>query len=107
MYRCERTIKRYVDPPKRKRVDAREAEVRYSIRTKYQSQKQGAELRNIPWKLTFEEWCDVWLASGKWLQRGNRADQYCMHRLFDIGPYAKDNVEIITNRQNHKFMTKG
>jgi O-methyltransferase involved in polyketide biosynthesis len=82
------------------------AEERNRVRQAWQSQKSRAETRGIRWKLTFEAWCDIWLESGKWAERGNGPDQYCMHRLFDIGPYSVDNVEIITNRQNRKFVTK-
>jgi len=82
----------------------REAE--YAVWNAFQSHRSSAKARGIRWKLTFEEWCDIWLASGKWAERGQKRHQYCMHRMFDIGPYAKDNVEIITNAQNFKLRTK-
>jgi hypothetical protein len=89
----------------RKYVDYRAVEIRNAIRQAYHSQKAGAKLRGIDWFLTFDEWCDIWLASGRWAERGNKAEQYCMARKWDEGGYAKDNVTIITNRENQKEKT--
>jgi hypothetical protein len=104
MYRSERVIKRYKDPPRKRlrKQDYHEVE----IRNAYISHRYRAALRGIKWDITLEEWCDVWLTSGKWLERGVGADRYCMHRRFDIGPYAKDNVEIVTNSENGRLKVK-
>ena len=69
-------------------------------RKKYIWQKKRAKQRNIPFLITFEEWCNLWLSSGKWDQRGNKKGQYVMSRYNDIGPYAIDNVTIITTESN-------
>lgn len=104
MYRRERSLGKrgWV---KHDRIPTLEKYNEIEVRNIFTQQRNGAKQRGIPWKFTFEEWCDVWLASGKWSERGRGSDQYCMHRLFDVGPYSKDNVEIITNRQNHRLKT--
>ncbi len=67
---------------------------------RWSRQKANARARGISWELTFEEWLEIWNTSGKWEERGNKADNYCMARKFDIGPYSKDNVEIIKGKRN-------
>lgn len=57
--------------------------------------------RGLQWKLTFEQWLEIWKASGKLSKRGKRSAQYCMARYGDSGSYSVDNVRIITCRQNH------
>lgn len=68
----------------------------------YMRQKGDAEKkRGIGFELTFAEWEWLWLASGKWEQRGYSAGQYCMARRGpDIGPYAAWNVDIKTREEN-------
>ena len=69
---------------------------------RYSEQKGVAKTRKIEWLFTFETWWQMWQDSGKWEQRGNRKDQYCMARFKDIGPYSPENVEIILATQNNK-----
>ena len=69
-------------------------------RGKYHVQKSRAKERGIPFLLTFEEWWDIWLASGKWEQRGRRSGQYAMARPGDQGPYARGNIEICLVQKN-------
>lgn len=68
----------------------------------YSVQKRKAKQRGIEWKLTFEEWWDIWQSSGKWYLRGDRKGTYCMCRNKDIGPYSKDNVRIDLFENNSK-----
>lgn len=68
---------------------------------RYMSHKHSAIYnRKIEFKLTFEEWIDIWLKSGHWLERGNKGYQYCMSRFNDTGAYELGNVEIKTNSKN-------
>lgn len=60
----------------------------------YSTQKRKAAQRNIEWLLSFDEWWDIWQASGHWEQRGNRKGYYCMSRHGDTGPYSVENVYI-------------
>ena len=62
--------------------------------------KKDANGDPVEMRLTFEEWADIWEASGKWSQRGNRRGQYCMARKDDIGHYEMGNVEIKLHTEN-------
>jgi hypothetical protein len=66
----------------------------------YNSQKCAAKKRGIPFLLSYDEWQYIWDASGKWEERGRGSNKYCMARHNDIGPYAVDNISIITNHEN-------
>lgn len=54
----------------------------------------------MPFLLTYEQWLEIWLESGRWGERGSRPDQYVMHRVGDRGAYEKGNVYIDTNARN-------
>jgi hypothetical protein len=54
----------------------------------------------IEFKLTFEEWLDIWLESGHLHERGCKAGQYCMSRYDDIGHYEVGNVFIQLHADN-------
>jgi hypothetical protein len=69
-------------------------------RSAYFHQKNSAKRRGVEWQFTFEDWCRVWLDSGKWDSRGRGGDKYCMARFGDVGPYCASNVEIIPFRRN-------
>jgi hypothetical protein len=60
----------------------------------YTQHKSNAKTRGIEVKLTFDEWKQIWLDSGKWDQRGRGADKYCMCRIGDKGCYEVGNVFI-------------
>ena len=82
-------------------------ESRNAIKVAFQGQRSGAKLRGIPWELTFEQWCDIWLESGKWPKRGPRLHQYCMARKLDNLGFTVDNVEIITHAENREQKANG
>jgi hypothetical protein len=67
---------------------------------KYKWQLNAALQRGIPWRFTFDEWCELWRESGKWDQRGRHKGQYVMARFGDAGPYQRDNVRICTVGDN-------
>ncbi len=71
-------------------------------RGKYDTHRQNAKKRKIPFLISFEEWWDLWQQSGKWPLRGKRSDQYQMCRYNDLGPYHKDNVYIASSFDNTK-----
>lgn len=60
----------------------------------------NATQRGIPFLLSFEEWREIWLASGKWLERGTRKGRYCMARYGDQGAYEIGNVRICLAEEN-------
>jgi hypothetical protein len=66
----------------------------------YVDQKVAARGRGINFLLTYEEWLKIWQDSGHLHERGRGIGQYCMSRKNDIGPYSKDNVDIILGSQN-------
>lgn len=66
----------------------------------YRNHKDGAKVRNIPFLLTFEDWLNIWITSGKYDKRGRNKGQYVMCRKNDAGPYAIGNVYIETNAHN-------
>ena len=70
---------------------------RHSSRSRLDANKQPIE-----WQLTFEQWYEIWLASGVYDQRGRGKGKYCMSRKNDIGPYSVDNVEIKLHTENQK-----
>ncbi len=70
------------------------------FRKLYTQQKSNAKQRGVDFKLTLEEWTDIWIASGKWDQRGRGADKYCMCRVGDQGCYEVGNVFIDLGKIN-------
>ena len=54
----------------------------------------------IEFKLTYEEWLDIWLQSGKLHLRGRGKGKYCMCRKDDLGHYEVGNVYIDTFENN-------
>ncbi len=73
----------------------------------YRQQRGNAKLRGIIFQLTAEEWWQIWAESGHLHERGQKANQYCMARFGDVGPYAVNNIEIITNSQNNRQGSTG
>jgi hypothetical protein len=76
-------------------------------RGRYSQHKGKAVARGIEWRLTFEDWWDIWQTSGKWNLRGRYAHQYVMARYGDRGPYARDNVRICLSGENTEEMRRG
>ena len=68
--------------------------LRHPERAKYVCQKQNARRRGISFRLTFEEWMQIWSDSGKLSERGCRRTCYVMSRYNDDGAYEVGNVFI-------------
>lgn len=66
----------------------------------YRAHRQNARVRGISFRLTFDQWWRLWKRSGKWKQRGQRSEQYCMARPGDQGAYEIGNVMICRNKEN-------
>lgn len=56
--------------------------------------------RGIGFELTFCEWWGYW--KDCYSKRGRGHDDLCMARKGDVGPYAKGNVYIATQRENKR-----
>lgn len=76
------------------------------LKQAYGSQRKTANTRKdlngapIQFLLTFEQWLDVWVQSGKLSERGPKRGQYCMSRVGDVGPYEVGNVFIQLSTEN-------
>lgn len=77
------------------------------IKQKYFVHKAAAKRRGIPFSLSFSEWNDIWVNSGKWEMRGVGANKYCMCRVGDKGGYNKGNVYIDLFNNNAKLANTG
>ena len=58
-------------------------------------------------KLTFDQWINIWVTSGQLDNRGQRTGQYCMARFGDKGAYEVGNVRIILSVDNVREACKG
>lgn len=80
---------------------------------KYEKQKGSVRNRvdkngdKIDFKLSFEQWMDIWQSSGKLNERGSKKGQYCMSRYNDIGHYEVGNVFIQRIEDNISQAHKG
>ena len=74
---------------------------------RYHQHKGKSLYRGIEFLLTFEEWWNLWQASGKWEQRGRRKDQYVMARFGDQGAYELGNVKICLVAENVAESNRG
>jgi len=74
-----------------------------NLKSAFYSQRFRAKKRNINWDLTFKEWLDIWLSSGKLHLRGKGKHNFCMCRYNDIGDYTKSNVYIDNFSNNNKL----
>jgi hypothetical protein len=68
----------------------------------YAEQHKNAKSRGITWNLTFGQWHDVWLISGKLDQRGRGKGKYVMSRTKDAGGYEIGNVHIQLVEENSR-----
>ena len=69
----------------------------------FNTHKSSAKQRGIKFELSYDQWLNIWLLSGKIDQRG----KYVMCRFNDVGPYSVDNVFIDTRKNNSIFASQG
>jgi hypothetical protein len=70
------------------------------LRERYRHKTQNAAMRNIPFLMTFEEYCKLMREAGiKSSQLGVRG--YHLARYGDVGPYAYGNCRFIYYLANH------
>lgn len=68
----------------------------------YNDMKHHANARGIEFLLSYEEFLELWLVSGKWNNRGKRSGQYQICRNYDEGPYSVTNCYIGSTHENQK-----
>lgn len=64
----------------------------------FQTQHNGAKEREIAWEITFDEWWAIW--KDHFHMRGRGANDLCMARQGDTGPYKVGNVYLTTKLGN-------
>lgn len=75
----------------------------YNVQKKTQvRRKPDRNGHRIQVTMTFEEWLQVWIDSGKLHLRGNGRGKFCMARKNDLGDYAVGNVEIKACEENSR-----
>lgn len=77
------------------------------LKTAYNSQKCAAKKRGIEFLLTFDEWLNWWIQTGKLELRGKTKGCYQMCRVNDVGPYSLDNIYCDTVEANSKLPIEG
>jgi hypothetical protein len=75
----------------------------YNVQKKTQGRrKPDRNGHRIQVTMTFDEWLQVWIDSGKLRLRGNGRGKFCMARKNDLGDYAVGNVEIKPCEENSR-----
>lgn len=69
-------------------------------RARYKEQRRNAQHRRIEWHFTLASWWGVWLASGRWEQRGRTRGAWVMSRIGDTGPYSPGNCRLVPAQAN-------
>lgn len=64
----------------------------------FSSHRNGAREREIPFEMTFDEWWTLW--KPYFHLRGRGANDFCMARQDDKGPYKVGNVHMTTKLGN-------
>jgi predicted DNA-binding protein YlxM (UPF0122 family) len=72
----------------------------YSLYKRYSTQRSNSKRRGVEFKLTFQQWLDIWIASGKLRESGKFSKNYVMGRMYDCGAYEVGNVKIIMTNDN-------
>lgn len=67
----------------------------------YTKQRINATLRGIGFNISLIDWCNIWINSGKFSQRGKGKNRYVMARKGDKGVYEVGNVLIISAVDNN------
>ena len=82
-------------------MDKRLAKKKYHAHKSNTRNRVDKNGNDILFKLTFDEWLQVWIDSGFWDKRGRTKDSYVMSRKNDLGHYELGNVFIQSVTNNH------
>ncbi len=81
-------------------MDYRKAKRAFNDQRQHTKGRRDVDGNAIEFRLTFEEWADIWVESGQWAFRGNRKGCHCMCRKNDRGHYEVGNVYIGLHSDN-------
>jgi hypothetical protein len=70
------------------------------LERRFIQQRANARYRGIDWDLTFDQWRDWWLATGRVDERGRLRGQWVMARPGDVGAYAIGNIKCMRAEDN-------
>lgn len=70
------------------------------LKRRFIQQRANARNRGVSWELTWDEWRDWWLATGRVDERGRMRGQWVMGRPYDSGPYAIGNLMCLRAEDN-------
>lgn len=73
----------------------------------YEQQRGNARRRRIPWTLTYEQWDQVWQASGQWNHRGRAPMGSVLCRIDPLRGFEWGNVHIQTGRAAAELYWQG
>lgn len=82
------------------------ADMPLKARRAYKVQMYNANQRGIQFLFSPADWWSWWNVDGRWERRGLGAENLCMARNGDIGPYSPENVHLATNMQNMREVPK-
>jgi len=76
-----------------------------SPKKSYSDTLYHARDREIIFNLTYSEYLELWLVSGKWEFKGTSKGSYQMCRYGDTGPYSINNcrIDTVENNQMEKY----
>jgi hypothetical protein len=94
-----RKQKEYYAKHKRERIEySAEWARKNPVRAAFTQQRSAAKQRGVPFYFTFEEWVEWW--GDDFEKRGRTADDLCMSRYKDEGPYQPSNCFKQTFAEN-------
>jgi len=84
-------------------------------RNQYSKQKSLCKTRDkrdaaglpVEVRMSFDDWIQIWIESGKYHLRGTHKGQFVMARKDDLGHYEVGNVDIVPTEENVSFARKG
>lgn len=70
------------------------------LELRFLQQRASAKYRGVEFRLTFDQWRDWWLATGRVDERGKLRGQWVMARCGDRGAYELGNLQCMRAEDN-------
>lgn len=75
------------------------------LKSGFQSLKDNAKRRGKVFGITFDEYKEFVTKTSYFLKKGRKSDSYHIDRKDETGPYAINNIQLLTNAENiRKFV---